>query len=77
MFKIVRGNGGCLGTFLHVVIILVFQKANSYFLINLKFQIKLLDTTGQNREHIDLLKKEQIKTAKNTFLLKTYILLNF
>ena len=50
-----ESKGGCLDTFLHVLI-LIFHKAKSYFLINLKFKIK--------REHNDLLKKDQTKTAK-------------
>ena len=45
----IEGKGVCLDTFLHVVLILIFHKANSYFLVNLKFQIKLLDTNGQSQ----------------------------
>ena len=40
---------GYLGTFLHVVLVLIFLESTSNFLINLKFYFKLLDTTGQSQ----------------------------
>ena len=62
MYKIVRGKGAVQAIFYMLLLFQYFQKANSNFLINLKFQIELLNTADQSQRAQKFFKKEQTKT---------------